>query len=62
MTKKKNISKSELADQYGVSPDQLDRWLKMWEEDLISKFRYVRNQKILTPAQLDFIYEKIGRP
>lgn len=62
MTKKKNVSKSELAEQYGVSPDQLDRWLKMWEEDLIAKFKYARNQKILTPAQLDFIYEKIGRP
>lgn len=62
MTKKRTISKSELADQYGISPDQLDRWLKMLEDDLKKRFQYKRSQKILTPAQLDFIYEKIGRP
>jgi hypothetical protein len=62
MSKNISVSKSDLAAQYGVSLDQLQTWLIMWEADLKKLYKYKRKQKLLTPAQVNFLHEKLGRP
>lgn len=59
----KPYSKTELADLYGISHDTLDAWLRRYEKEL-KKIGYYRYQKILTVAQVKFLFkdENLGRP
>ncbi len=59
----KSYSKHELADHYKVSPAMFATWLLKWEKEL-KKLRYDRNQKVLTTAQVRFIFQDdvLGQP
>jgi DNA-binding transcriptional regulator YiaG len=50
-------SKSELANQYGISVRTLAKWLENIPELVIDK-----NVRLLTPKQVKLIYEKLGEP
>jgi hypothetical protein len=50
-------SKSELANQYGISVKTLCKWLENIPELNIEK-----NARLLTPKQVGLIYEKLGEP
>lgn len=52
---KRNISKSELADLYGISMNTLRKWLRSINID-------TGRTKILTPATTAQIFEKLGKP
>ena len=58
----KAISKSELADQYGVNAVTLRNWINGNEELLkeLIKIGYKKNVRILRPKELDLIEKYIG--
>lgn len=62
MSRNNSISKTELAQAYGISVDTLRTWLAPFLPELKKKYGYKKDQKILTIAQRDFIYDKLGRP
>lgn len=62
MSKPGSISKSELAQAYGISVETLRTWIEPFLAELKKKYGYKKDQKIFTIAQRDFIYEKLGRP
>jgi hypothetical protein len=53
----KIITKKELSIKYGVSYNTFMRWIKNIPELNISK-----NRRLLTPKQIDMIYEMLGHP
>jgi transposase len=53
----KALSKKELAAMYGVHTVTLIKWLKS-----INGLELKRNQKILTPLQLNIIFTALGEP
>jgi hypothetical protein len=61
LTPAKTYFKWELAELYGVSMDQLDTWNKKYLEDL-KRLGYVETQKRYTIAQVQLLFEKLGRP
>lgn len=55
-------TKSQLASMYNISIQTLSKWLN---EDLLDKLTdtgYSKNQSILTPKQLQIIYDRYGKP
>lgn len=61
MSNKRPKSKSEIASEYGISINTFKKWIKPFIADL-EAVNYNREAKILTPAQVDVIYEKLGKP
>jgi hypothetical protein len=53
----KIITKKELSIKYGVSYNTFMKWIKNIPELNISKDR-----RLLTPKQIDTIYEMLGQP
>jgi hypothetical protein len=53
----KALSKKELAAMYGVHTETLIKWLKE-----ITGLELKKYQKILTPLQLDIIFNALGEP
>lgn len=53
----KIITKKELSRKYGVSYNTFMKWLKNIPELNISKDR-----RLLTPKQIETIYEMLGHP
>lgn len=56
-------TKSELAALYRIRVDVLHKWLNHWKKELI-KLKYNNNQKILTVAQVRFLFrdDVLGKP
>lgn len=59
--KSRSISKSELAEELGVTLKTLAAWIQPWEKELKKRFNYRRKQKILSPAIRDFLNDKLGQ-
>lgn len=60
-TVKTTITKKEMCEHYdGISPETLRRWMKPFIPELVKKFRYKKTQRIFTPAQANFLFEKFG--
>lgn len=57
----KAYSKSELAKLYKISTETLTVWLRPWLKDL-RKMGYSDLQRIFTIKQVEFIFDKLGRP
>jgi hypothetical protein len=57
----KTYFKWEFAELYGVSMDQLDTWNKLYEDDL-KRLDYKPTQKRYTIAQVELLFNKLGRP
>lgn len=59
----KSYSKHELAEIYNVTTGMMSTWLLQWEKEL-KKLRYYRNQKVLTAAQVRFLFrdDVLGQP
>lgn len=59
----KAYTKSELAALYHVRVEVLHKWLSHWKKELI-KLKYTNNQKILTVAQVRFLFrdDVLGKP
>ncbi len=55
----KSYSKKELRQLYGVKQDVFRSWLKRIETHIPN---YNPNIRILTPAQVKVIVEKLGEP
>jgi hypothetical protein len=55
----KPISKKELQNMYGVSKNVLLCWLKKIPGDFYEKIKF---SKLLTPEQLNIIFNHIGQP
>ena len=55
----KAYTKKELRLLYGVTQDVFRRWLKPFESDIPN---YNPHARILTPAQVKVIIEKLGEP
>lgn len=53
----KPLSKSELAEQYGVHVNTMMKWVKM-----IPELNLKPKQILLTPKQLEMIYNFLGEP
>lgn len=53
----KAMSKKELAKAYGVHKSTFMKWVKE-----IPDLRLVTNQRILTPKQVQQIFDRIGHP
>ena len=47
-------TKKEIANEYGISPSTLRRWLK--------KEGICQSKKLLTPKEVKHIYKLFGRP
>jgi transposase-like protein len=47
-------SRQEIAEEYGISPRTLSRWLQKAELDL--------PRGLVSPKSQEVIYEKFGRP
>lgn len=59
---KGSITKKQLAVMYNVSGSTLSKWLN---EDLLESLElagYKKEASILTPRQLEIIYEHLGKP
>ena len=58
----KAISKSELAERYGVNAVTLRNWINGNEQLLteLKKIGYKKNVRILRPKELDLIEQYIG--
>ncbi len=59
----KAYNKAELAGLYGVSPFTFHKWLVHWEKEL-KKLKYTPKQRILTVAQVAFLFKDdvLGKP
>lgn len=59
----RSYSKSELAELYHISQGTFQKWLEHWMKQL-QKLGYDKNQKILTAAQVRFLFQDdvLGRP
>ncbi len=59
----KAYTKAELARLYNVSPKIFHTWLTHWQKDL-KRFKYVHRQKMLTAAQVNFLFrdDVLGKP
>ena len=53
----KTISKKQLAIKYGINYKTLWSWLSM-----IPELELDKRKRLLTPKQLEIIFEKIGIP
>jgi hypothetical protein len=53
----KTISKKQLAIKYGINYKTLRSWLSM-----IPELELDKRKRLLTPKQLEIIFEKIGIP
>jgi len=53
----KTISKKQLAIKYGVNYKTLRSWLSM-----IPELELDKRKRLLTPKQLEIIFERIGTP
>lgn len=53
----KTISKKQLAIKYGINYKTLRSWLSM-----IPELELDKKKRLLTPKQLEIIFEKIGIP
>jgi len=53
----RTMSKKELCRKYGICIETLNKWLSLSPEIEVRK-----EQRILTPAQIRLIYDKIGEP
>lgn len=49
--------KSELAVEYGVSMTTMRKWI-----NAIPNLNLSKNQRLLTPVQVDIIYAHLGSP
>lgn len=58
----KSYSKAELSQLYSVSEKIFASWLKKFERDMVKNLGYDKNQKVLTIAQVEFIFVKLGNP
>lgn len=47
-------TRRQLADEYGITPRTLRRWLKKYDIALPNRF--------LCPKEIEIIYEKFGNP
>lgn len=50
-------TKKELKNEYGISYQTLNKWLKSVPGLMMNK-----NDRIITPSQLELIYNHLGRP
>jgi len=57
---KSTISKSELCSELKVSDKTLAAWLNKRYFKALKKVGYIKNQKILTPAQLNVLIDVLG--
>ena len=59
---RKAMSKSELAEQYGVHPATLRRWIvgnpQLMEK--LSEIGYIKHRNLLTSKELGLIMEYLG--
>jgi hypothetical protein len=55
-TKPQSMTRQQLADQYNICTITFNRWL------IRAKIEIPKNIKILTPAQVEIIFSKIGEP
>lgn len=53
----KTMSKTELCQKYGVCLETLNKWIES-----IQEIKLTPGQRILTPAQVRLIFERIGEP
>lgn len=54
------MTKKEMADLYGVSVRTLNKWIEKWKKDLQEINNH--SSKILTVAQVKFIFRKLDEP
>lgn len=52
-----SLSKSQLSKRYKVSLPTLNNWLK-----LIPDLQLVKNKRILTPKQVEKVFNHLGEP
>lgn len=52
-----SLSKSQLSKRYKVSLPTLNSWLK-----LIPDLQLVKNKRILTPKQVEKVFNHLGEP
>jgi transposase len=57
----KAYSQTEMANHYGVSKFTLRKWIQPFLEEL-KKIGWVPHQQIYTIAQVQLIWDKLGRP
>lgn len=57
----KSYTKTEMAELYKVSLPTFVLWLRPWLKEL-RKLGYTDLQRILTIKQVEFIFDKLGRP
>ena len=53
------LSKTEIATLCGVSISTIQQWLNHRYFNELKKLGYCRNQKILLPPQVKFIFERL---
>lgn len=56
------VSKSELAQQYSISPGTLQNMLNRELFEELEKVGYKKEQRLLSPAVIRKIHELIGKP
>lgn len=57
----KSYHKYELAELYNVTSTTFIRWMSRYEKEL-KKLGYKKSQKILTVAQVSFLFSQLGQP
>lgn len=57
----KSYHKFEMAGLYNVTTTTFSRWMGRYEKDL-KKLGYRKSQKILTIAQVQFLFQNLGQP
>lgn len=53
----KPLTKKQLAQQYGISYTTLLKWLES-----VKGIQLTKHRRILTPKELEIIYEALGNP
>jgi hypothetical protein len=58
----KSYYKWELAELYEIAPNVFGRWIKRFEKELKKLFSYKTESKILTIAEVEYLFSRLGRP
>ena len=53
----KPLTKKQLAKKYKISYNTFKKWI-----EAISELNLIPNQRLLTPKQVEIIYEALGEP
>lgn len=56
------LSKAELAQLYKVSSSTFSKWLNEGLTEELAATGYTKDQKILSPRQIEIVFAKYGKP